>query len=152
VLIIPVDYTSEAIVRLSLQKQSLGKVFHLMNPQITPWASLIDYLRSFGYPVQGRPYIEWRRAIERSPKNALYPLLPTLAGEDDYEHDLAVQEIVKGRKTVFDCRNTTESLTGSGLVCPVADSSLIAKYLTHLIKTGVLEPPPTGKLRISVET
>jgi len=152
VLIIPVDYTSEAIVRLSLQKKSLGKVFHLMNPQITPWASLIDYLSSFGYPVQGRPYIEWRRAIERSPENALYPLLPTLAGEDDYEHDLAVQEIVKGRKTVFDCRNTTEGLAGSGIVCPVADSSLIAKYVTHLIETGVLEPPPAGGLKMTMET
>jgi amino acid adenylation domain-containing protein/thioester reductase-like protein len=146
VSIIPVDYTSEAIVRLSLQKKSLGMFFHLMNPQITPWASLIDYLKSFGYPVQGRPYIEWRRAIERSPENALYPLLPTLAGENDYENDLAVQEIVKGRKTVFDCRNTTEGLAGSGIACPVADSSLIAKYLTHLIETGVLEPPPERRI------
>jgi hypothetical protein len=70
-------------VRLSLQKQPLGKAFHLMNPQITPWSSLIDYLRSFGYPLQGRPYIEWRRAIERSPENALYPLLPTLDGKTE---------------------------------------------------------------------
>jgi thioester reductase-like protein len=141
-LIMPVDYASKAIVRLSLRRESLGEVFHLMNERTIPWTSLIEYLRAFGYPVEARPYVEWRRAIERSPENALHPLLPTLPGEDEYENDLAEPEITKGRKTQFDRSNAFATLADCGVAPPVVDSSLIAKYLTHLIEIGVLAPPP----------
>ncbi|WP_251957298.1 hypothetical protein [Nostoc commune] len=44
----PVDYASQAIIYLSQQPTSLGKVFHLINPQPLPWEEVVNSIVSFG--------------------------------------------------------------------------------------------------------
>jgi thioester reductase-like protein len=48
----PVDYVSKAIVSLSNQKESIGKAFHLVNPQPLPLKEMANYIRSLGYPIE----------------------------------------------------------------------------------------------------
>jgi len=50
--LVPVDYVSQSIVKLSLQERSLGQAFHLANPYSTSWNTLGEIMRSIGYPMQ----------------------------------------------------------------------------------------------------
>jgi len=77
----PADYVSSAIVHLSKQ-QSLGKTFHIVNPQPVYWSQFVSWVRSFGYPIDQVSEVEWREQIlqvaKGSPDHALYPLVPLL--------------------------------------------------------------------------
>ncbi|MFM6279063.1 MAG: hypothetical protein ACKN9K_12050, partial [Dolichospermum sp.] len=55
----PVDYVSQAIVYLSCQKESLGKAFHLLNPQIISMNHLFNLIRKLGYQLPQISYDEW---------------------------------------------------------------------------------------------
>ncbi|MDV2992973.1 MAG: D-alanine--D-alanyl carrier protein ligase [Chroococcidiopsis sp. SAG 2025] len=50
--IVPVDYVSQAIVHLSRQHNSSGKVFHLTNSQSISWLELAKWMRTYGYSLQ----------------------------------------------------------------------------------------------------
>lgn len=59
----PVDYVSKIIVNLSGQKESLGKAFHLVNPESTTIRDLFHLMHSLGYPVQMIPVEKWHSEI-----------------------------------------------------------------------------------------
>src|SRR5207237_7411949 len=58
----PVDYVSRAIVDLSLKRESMGKAFHLNNPNSGNWKSLAEWFNDFGYTVRFVPYQDWEQA------------------------------------------------------------------------------------------
>ncbi|MUG95211.1 hypothetical protein F7734_23765 [Scytonema sp. UIC 10036] len=75
----PVDYLSQSIVYLSRQKDSIGKAFHLNNPQPDSWSQLADFICSFGYPIKHIAYKDWQVELThavRSKENPLYHLKP----------------------------------------------------------------------------
>jgi thioester reductase-like protein len=139
--IIPVDYAAQAIVHLSMRQESMGEVFHLMNPRSVRWAEIIGWFRSYGFSIRQVAYREWREGLERSPGNALYPLLATFP-PDENEDDRAGPEVSSRRRVEFDCRNTIAGLKESSIACPPADFALINAYLSDLVRRGVLDPPP----------
>ncbi|HKX33033.1 MAG TPA: SDR family oxidoreductase, partial [Blastocatellia bacterium] len=135
--LVPVDYVSRAIVHLSMQPESLGRVFHLMNPRSAPWSDLIDWFRSEGFSVRPVPYRAWRESLERSPDNALYPLLSTFPA-DGYGDGQAVPEVSSRQRVEFDTRNTVSGLAHSSISCPPADRALFRAYLSDLVDRNVL--------------
>jgi amino acid adenylation domain-containing protein/thioester reductase-like protein len=135
----PVDYVSKAIVSLSNQKESIGKAFHLVNPQPLPLKEMANYIRSLGYPIELVGYEQWRSQLlstADSPENALYPLLSIFSEEssNSQSQDSAVQH--------FDCHNTLTGLVGTSIVCPPVDAEVFSTYFSYLIQTGFLNPPP----------
>jgi amino acid adenylation domain-containing protein/thioester reductase-like protein len=135
--IITVDYASDAIVRLSLQQESSGKTFHLLNPAPVTWESIVDWIKSYGFAIRKVGYREWREGLRHSPGNALYPLLPTFPLEG-LEEERLVSEISSKRRIEFDCRNTLNGLAQTGVTSPSINSELIHSYLSYFVKKGFL--------------
>lgn len=134
----PVDYVSQAIVFLSRQKDSIGKAFHLVNPQPLPLKEMVSYIRSLGYSIELVAYEQWRKQLINSvdsPENALYPLMTIFAEEtsNSQSQQSPVQQ--------FDCQNTLTGLGGTSIVCPPVDAEVFKSYFSYLIQTGFLNPP-----------
>jgi amino acid adenylation domain-containing protein/thioester reductase-like protein len=143
--VVPVEYVSGAVVRLSLRPESLGQAFHLVSPAVGRLRELLDGLCAFGYPVRKLPYPEWfGEALRRGGpelEGILRALLPapsvpqpkTPAGQDS---------------PTFDCRNTLAGLAGTPIACPVLDAGLVGRYLAGFVRRGFLPAPPeAGKCR-----
>lgn len=131
----PVDFVVQATVKLSLQRRSLGKAFHLTNPLALPVEALADVLRDFGYSLKTVPYQAWRaeiaRTVDSATPNALVALLPYLT-EDSGE---------LFRQPIFDASQVLAGLAGSGLTCPPAESTLLFRWFEHLVSIGFLPHP-----------
>ena len=137
----PVDYVSKAIVHLSRQKESIGKAFHLQHPQPVPLTVLVDWVRSFGYPVDVISYDTWQEKLINnvtSAENPLYTLRPFLL-ERRSEEQLTIPDLyLKARRPEISCEDTLNALAGSGVVCAPIDSKLFMTYTAYLIESGFL--------------
>lgn len=136
--IIPVDYASKAIVHLSQQQVSWGKVFHLVHPDTVSSNLFFEKLRSIGYPIQIISYKQWHTQLmkiaENSPEHALYPLVSLLTRNNSRSQD-SDSTVVK-----FDYQNTFNGLTGTSINCPPIDEKLLNTYFSFLINQGFLAP------------
>jgi thioester reductase-like protein len=137
----PVDYVSKAIVHLSRQKESIGKAFHLQHPQPVPLTVLVDWVRSFGYPVDVISYDAWQEKLINnvtSAENPLYTLRPFLL-ERRAEEQLTIPDLyLKARRPEISCEDTLNALAGSSIVCAPIDSKLFMTYTAYLIESGFL--------------
>lgn len=128
----PVDYVSKAIVYLSQQPASLGKAFHLLNPQPFELKMLFKVIRSFGYPLQQISSDRWQAELaeigDSSPEHPLYPLIPLL------NTNTKMPPITLN----LDCKNTLQSLNNSSIICPPTDEKLLTLYLSHLIRNNLV--------------
>jgi thioester reductase-like protein len=145
----PVDYISKAIISLSNQKESIGKAFHLVNPQPLPLKEMANYIRSLGYAIELVAYDQWRSQLIHtgdSPENALYPLISIFAEEasDAQSKKAPIQK--------FDSHNTLTGLAGSSIICPPANAELFSTYFSYLIQTGFLNSPSLQSQDLGTDT
>ena len=141
--LVPVDYVSRAIVSLSLRDESLGKRFHLANPHPVGADDLATWIETFGYPIKRIPYDRWRadllnptRGLRQDTLYSMAPLLSMSAAADG--------PTLVGKAPEFDCRNTNEALSGTGISCPQVDGELMENYLVYLVRSGFLDSPTGG--------
>ncbi|RAM48827.1 MAG: hypothetical protein C6Y22_25745 [Hapalosiphonaceae cyanobacterium JJU2] len=131
----PVDYVAQAIVHLSLQRESFGKAFHLFNPCPIHWTMLVERIRSFGYPLELVSYDKWRNKLiahaKHFPENALYPFLPLFFGKIPFEK----------RDPRYDCQNTLDGLASSDIVPYLVNTELLRIYFSYFQNSGFLNPP-----------
>jgi thioester reductase-like protein len=135
----PVNYASQAIVHLSQQQDSLGKVFHVLNPHPIHWSDIFEMVSAAGYPVRKLPFDEWVEAIEEHADpntNPLYPLLPFFH-IDFARRMLGVSE---SHFQALGTKVTRQALAGSGLLCPEMNRDLIQTFLAELVRAGRLHP------------
>jgi amino acid adenylation domain-containing protein/thioester reductase-like protein len=138
---IPINYVSQAIVHLSMQTNSIGKVFHLTPPENNSTTiELFELIRSNGYPLQPLPYSQWKNILlqqtKQFPNHALLPLLPMLT-EKVYD-GLTIMEIYQNNPE-YDCQNTLAGLQGTTIQCPIIDRKLMETYLSYFIQSGFIE-------------
>ncbi|GAA6619324.1 thioester reductase domain-containing protein [Scytonema sp. NUACC26] len=137
----PVDYVSKAVVYLSQQKESIGKAFHLQHPQPVPLKALVDWMRSFGYPIQLMPYDAWQSELMKSLSsgdNSLHTLRPFLL-EKWSQEGLTIPDLyLQAKRPIISCRETLDALAGGSIVCPPIDSRLFMTYSAYLIESGFL--------------
>jgi len=140
----PVDYASQAIAYLSLQKNSIDRAFHLNNPYPCPRQNLVDYIRSRGYDLEQLPYQQWQqqlKAVSSSQQNSLSPLLPFFSKRWS-EKQLTIPEFYEQAwKPQIDCQATMEALKNSAIACPPADKKLLDTYFSYFIDSGFIEAP-----------
>lgn len=131
--LVPVDYVAQAIVNLSGQEKSLGKAFHLLNPQPLPWAKLFDEICSLGYSVEKVTYDKLLAAVEhqasKSPEDEFYSSLLLL---------LSSPGALLNKKPPFGIVHTLEGLAGTSIACPPMDKKIIATYCNYFQKSGYL--------------
>lgn len=134
--LLPVDYVSRAIVYLSQQQTSIGKVFHLVHPQPVSSTLLFDLLRSRHYNIQSVPYDQWRQSLlniaQHSPDHPLYSIVPLFSTS----HTQSQTE--RAMSLEFDCQNTNQALIHSHISCPPIDTHLLTTYLNHLIQQNLI--------------
>ncbi|MEM8678391.1 MAG: thioester reductase domain-containing protein, partial [Planctomycetota bacterium] len=136
----PVDYIAGALVQLSLQPESFGQTFHLVNPEPLKIDSLVDFVKQTEVPVQRMPAEDWRDQVtarmEALPSD-VFGLLTKAFMPDMLEGESAdaVPAVLKLR---YDCAHTTKGLAGSQIECPPMDSHLMRRYFQHLQESGLV--------------
>jgi len=139
--LVPVGFVSRALVDLSLQQASLGKVFHLANPNPTPRSVYQEVLCNMGYAIAPLPFAQWlQRFTEASktvPDLALAPLLPLFSGHKAENHEPVEPSVQRH----VDSGNATAGLASSGTVCPMVNHEVLRAYFAYLIAKGHFPPP-----------
>ena len=142
----PVDYVAKALVHLSLREDSLGRGFHLINPQTARLEEVVEWTRAFGYKIRGLPVDEWGEAIKSfvgSQETAVSPLMPIIEatfsamGADGTESGSFPPRL--------DIGNVLSGLRDSGITCPPPSSELLSTYLSHFVRSGYI--PPAARVR-----
>lgn len=134
--IAPVDYVARAIVTLSLQEDSLGRTFHLVNPEPVPWTDLFEMVRTMGYRLSLLSYEVWATTLIDATKsntdNALFGLVPLFSQSTVNNLSLPT----------FDCADTVTALADTGIACPPIDARLLTTYFSRFVECGFLGAPP----------
>ncbi|WP_414588695.1 thioester reductase domain-containing protein [Scytonema sp. PCC 10023] len=141
----PVDYLSQSIVYLSKQKDSLGKAFHLNNPQSIYWSELTDFICSFGYKIKHIAYKDWQIQLNnsvRSRENPLYHLLPFYQKQLPQEQLGILDQVQQSTDPKISCLMTQNILEGSSIVCPPVNAELLNTYFSYFIRSGWLDLVP----------
>jgi thioester reductase-like protein len=143
----PVDYVSQAIVRLSRRPECLGGTYHLVNPHPLRLPVLMDWLMRSGVEVETVPFPVWREKLTNLTNGATDELLAPLLNLLAPTNGSAEEEQLRWHP-MYDCRQATSRLAESGIICPRADDRLLGIYREHLHRAGVLpqEIIGTGKL------
>ena len=140
--LVPVDFVSRAIVTLSVDRHSVGKAFHLVNPHPGSLNEVVEQLRLRGYPLEVVPEQQWRTEVVatalRDSRHPLAPLLPVFEGDD--ETDAHPGE--PGAR--FDCQHVVDGLKRTTVVCPPVDATLIETYFQYFEASGFLPAPNTA--------
>lgn len=138
--ITPVDYVAEAIVHISLQKDSIGKAFHVINKKVLTVKELAPIIKSYGYDIDIVPHEEWKNMLAASgPDNAL-KLLQPLFFEEKTEHETMLRRY-SDMEATFDDSNTINGLKNSEIRCAPLNTELIHLYLDFFVDMGYLPKP-----------
>lgn len=132
--IAPVDYVAKAMVFLALNRNVLGRAFHLTNPSRRRLSEGLSHVRELGYQFEEIPFEELRDRLIASrdfAHNALFAYQAALEEMDDVSMQLPT----------YDTRETQHELAGSGISCPPADEKLFGTYLRFLQNVGFIPHP-----------
>ena len=135
ITILPVDFVSKAIVKLSLAVGSQSSVFHIDHPIGMMWIDLVAWLNDYGYSLRVIPLEDWKKMLHGiKHQNPLYPLLPFyLLLPNDYQSpDVSVNK-------------AASALNQIGLVYPKIDDSLLTLYFNYLCTEGFFSKPHKKK-------
>ena len=134
----PVDYLSRSLVHLSLQPESLSKIFHLVNPVSLALDQLLDQLNQAGYLIRQVPYLQWQAQLKLKPNEL--STLATLMTEETSNPQRTCLERWLGGNDVFDCTQTKIGLQDKAITCPPTDK-LLETYLSYLTQSNFLTAP-----------
>jgi amino acid adenylation domain-containing protein/thioester reductase-like protein len=141
--IMPVDYTSQAIIHLSKQQASINKNFHLVNSELLHTNMLLQVIDDFGYKVQQLDYDEWRAKLievaSTTPEHPLYRLLPFFPARESKSKSETKTPLPVTLK--FDCQNTIAGLKDTSIVCPAIDEKLLSTYISYMMRNNFLAIP-----------
>lgn len=128
IALLPVDFVSEAVAAISLEKTRDSGVYHVDHPVGIMWVDLVQWMNSYGFNVKLIPIVEWKEKLKSITKdNALYPFLPYYLSLD--EKYLSPEVNVEKAKSF---------LTQSGLEYPKIDENLLTIYFDYLCHVGFL--------------
>ncbi|KOX51448.1 thioester reductase domain-containing protein, partial [Streptomyces sp. NRRL F-6492] len=125
--LLPVDYVSAAVLRVSRRATAAGRTFHLFNPDALGLRECVERLRSLGHSVAEVDRETWRERVHADGTNALAPLLH------------AFEMMTADTDAFYPAMDTSETeaeLAGSGITCPPLTGELFRKYVDFFTRTG----------------
>lgn len=130
--LVPVDYVSSAILRLSRDAAAAGRNHHLANSVHLPFADMMDSLRSLGYRLDELGWDAWVTRVRANPENTMVAMV------DGFE-----STIYSGRNhyLTVDTSETRALLAGTGIDCPAMTRDLFEKYVDFFVRVGYFPPP-----------
>jgi amino acid adenylation domain-containing protein/thioester reductase-like protein len=144
----PVDYVSRAIAYLSRQKASIGKAFHIGNPQPLPMCQLVRSINALGYSVRFMSYEQWQIKLLNSnlyQETVLSPVVSLFTDKISPKQQTYLETSALVSQT-FDYQNTLDGLAGTSIACPPVSFKLLSTYFSYYTRSGFL---PTATLQSS---
>lgn len=128
----PIDFVSQALVKLSLQEASLGSVFHLINPRLIEWQQLFSDIQAIGYPLTIIDCQQWRQQLMATARSdaqqAMHPLLDLFSTRIPFET----------ADPLYACQNTLKGLSGTPLSFPAVNREMLQNYFRYFEQSGYL--------------
>lgn len=131
--LVPVDYMAKSIVRISRQKEALGKKFHL-TPLPEGDVSIHDFFdrlnEYFGFEMKPVPYTEWLNQWKDNEDDPLYPLLGMFM--DKVQGESTLKEVFQD-SYFYDSQNTLRFIKDSDMPSPPSiTKTMLEPYLKYL--------------------
>jgi myxalamid-type nonribosomal peptide synthetase MxaA len=136
----PVDWVGAGIAWLSLRAQSIGRVFHLINPRPVAFERALEVLGDLGVPLRKVPVPQWAGT------------LADLAGSGGSELLEPLEDFLRGLRESagappgrfqplrFASAATQAALAAGSLECPPVDRGLLESYLSFFSRQSLLLP------------
>ncbi|WP_412543044.1 SDR family oxidoreductase [Longispora sp. K20-0274] len=135
--LVPVDYVTAAIVRLSREREPDGTPYNLVNPVRTRSEAVLRRVELLAHTLQRTAPGRWEEALVAAVPHAEEgSSLPPVAMRT---HDVEEKEASLGNR--FDDANARRALAGTGVGCPVLDDEVIDRYLRFFTEIGFLPGP-----------
>ena len=130
----PIDYASEALVALASKLETIGQLYHLVNPQQISYEQFINDLNDLGYAIDLMEPADYE-AMLFSPEQQI--------DEETLQLAMAQLEGDGARDSVyrFGCRETMRTLAADDVTCAVPDQQLIGVLLAYAQKIGYFPAP-----------
>jgi thioester reductase-like protein len=125
----PVDYVSEAIVHLSLQREHVGQTFHLGNPSRVTGNTLLEYVRAAGYRIDEVSPESWAERIRADATNTFHTLIDVF------------DSVMSGLRLTIDTSTTQRALSSTEIRCSAISAELLRTYIAYFVATGYLQQP-----------
>lgn len=139
--LVPVDYTSKAIVYLSQNYKDYGRAFNIVNPQSLEWKKLINWLVKQGYSLETVSYDTWYYKLlqlsEHKERNALASMTSILANQN------FVEKLLGGFN--FQANKDTNNSLDNFTTCPKVDDKLLSLYFSNLVDSQSLKLSDSSK-------
>jgi myxalamid-type nonribosomal peptide synthetase MxaA len=139
----PVDWVGAGIVQLSLDRRSLGGVFHLVNPEPVDVEGVFELLGDLGHPLRQVPLHRWAAALAELAESGRCAPIEPLAG---FLRQLGAEPVERtageGRfqPLRFASARTQALLANGSCGCPLIDRRLLEVYLSSLIAADGAAP------------
>jgi thioester reductase-like protein len=132
---LPIDYVTQAIVQLAAVPQT-GQTYHLIHPHPVNADHIFQQLIKHHYPLKAIPYADWRNLVQTiaqtDSQHPLYPLLALLPNDrSDLSTNIPAAEFA-----------TDYTQTHLAAPPPPIDEKLLNVYISHLIQSRLIPPPP----------
>ncbi|MCZ8523837.1 MULTISPECIES: non-ribosomal peptide synthetase family protein [Paenibacillus] len=135
----PIDYASRSIVHLAFREDTVGRTFHICNPEQILYSDLIEMIRDCGYEVETiefQRYMDWLfDAGIPKPAEALQLAMAQLEGDG-----------AKDSEVRYGCTVTSAFLRGTDIACPPAGQEFIRLMLQYAAEIGYF-PQGTNHLQ-----
>lgn len=146
-----VDYSAQAIARISGDKDRLGGTYHLWNPQPVQVDEFFAWIRSFGYTFDPVPFeTVIQKLATLDPDSAALPLLPLFL---DQERRLSPGAGESGSWTTADpraeCRNTLAAIGRTSINQSQMSEELAHKCFQYLVDVGFFPDPAEQRARVA---
>jgi myxalamid-type nonribosomal peptide synthetase MxaA len=131
----PVDWVGAGIAWLSLRPESVGQVFHLINPRPVAFEKVLELFQDLGFPLRKVPVHHWAASLANlagsGDSELLEPLEDFLRQVVSEQEDLAA-EPGRFQPLRFASAATQAALAAGSLECPRVDRRLLETYLAFL--------------------
>ncbi|UJF32166.1 non-ribosomal peptide synthetase [Paenibacillus hexagrammi] len=125
----PIDYAGQAITVLALKPDTVGRMFHICNPNPLFYDELLGMINQLGYMVDlvdPADYTSWLLDLhENKHQEGLQLAMAYLEGDG-----------AKDSPYTFDSSQTVAYLKGTGVTCPVIDLAFIRRMFEEAVSQG----------------
>lgn len=125
---VPVDFVSQAIVRISQSNFATNESFHIVNPKPLKMKELQSLYRELGYSFPEVKYSDWVSTLIKNQPNALSVLLPLFSEKVSGTNMSQAQ--LSTIKPAVTAPHTFAIMKKLGIVCPEVRAELIRLYLS----------------------